>query len=292
MFLLSALAVASCVHTSETKVTETSEIAHQEVFELHVSLYPWIPDENEFVIWVERRFQLENPDIDLIVRPMSRAREDDIDLAYDIEHTIAALDFTNYEDRQHLVEIDTLILGKLVDKKVIQPFSFPRGDYFDFAEQAVTYDGDIYGVPHWTCGYFIMTIHQQVASAQNAVELRDQLTALNTEYPDLGGYVADSWSDIVLYLDAALDTDPTANPIDFTDDTSIDPTIEPYLRAFGDACTNSESAFCNVWGEMSGEFAHGRLDALLGYSEQLNSVLQANPKYELNKVFILSLIHI
>ena len=224
---------------------------------------------------MERRFELENPDIDLIVRPMSRAREDDIDLAYDIEHTIAALDFTNYEDRQHLVEIDTLILGKLVDKKVIQPFSVPRGDYFDFAEQAVTYDGDIYGVPHWTCGYFIMTIHQQVASAQNAVELRDQLTALNTEYPDLGGYVADSWSDIVLYLDAALIL------IQLQTLSTL-----PYLRAFGDACTNSESTFCNVWGEMAGEFAHGRLDALLGYSEQLNSVLQANPKYELNKVFI------
>lgn len=286
MFGLAVLTLASCVHFNEPKVTETNEIAPVDTFELRVSLYPWIPDEEAFVTWVELRFKKEHPDINLIVRPMSKARKDKIDLAYDIEHTIEALNFENHEDRQHLVEIDTLILGKLVDQKVIQPFSLPRGDYFDFAEQAVTYDGDVYGVPHWTCGYFIMTTHQEVASASNAVELRDQLSALNTPYPDLGGYVADSWSDIVLYLDAALDTDPTANAADFADDMNIDPSVEPYLRAFGDACTNSKDAFCDVWGEMAGEFARDRLDALLGYSEQLNAVLETNPAYNLDAVYI------
>ena len=258
-------------------------------FELRVSLYPWIPDEDTFADWIESTFEKRNPDIDLVIRPMTISRDDsiDLDLSYDIDESVEALNFKDIADRQHLVEIDTMILSKLVDEQVIQPFEVSRSDYFNFAESAVTVNNTVYGVPHWTCGFFVMTTHQSVASANDAIELRDSLEALGTAYPDLGGYIEGSWNSVVVYLDAMLDSDPTLDPQDVVDDTKIDNAVLPYLQAFGDACTDENATYCNVYRKMEPVFANGELDALIGYSEALNGAIASNnPNFDISKVKI------
>ena len=45
----------------------------EEPFRLKVALYPWVPNAESLVDWIERDFESRNPDIDLVVRPLARA---------------------------------------------------------------------------------------------------------------------------------------------------------------------------------------------------------------------------
>ncbi|WP_353205693.1 hypothetical protein, partial [Sphingomonas sp.] len=177
-------------------------------FVLRVSLFPWIPEKEGFATWIENEFEKENPGIDLVIRPMDKANTSAGDLSYDYDLTAAALKDAQNPDHQDLVEVDTIILGKLKDAQAIQPLTIKAGDYYDFAQQAVTIDGAVYGVPHWSCGYFVITTDAVVANAGTGEELRAALAALGTTNPDLGGDVIGSWGSVVSYADAFVDSYP------------------------------------------------------------------------------------
>lgn len=259
--LAASLTLVGCARTPEP-ARPAPVAAPAARFELRVALFPWIPANASFAAWIETRFQVENPDIDLVVLPMDRAES--LDLAYDVGATTAALKDPASPNRQHLVEIDTLILGALVDSGAVQPFEVERSDYFPFARQAVRVGGTTYGVPHWTCGYFIMTRSQEVASAATASELRTRLERLGTAHPDLGGDIEGSWDSVIVYLDAYLDTFPRSDPAEALDDTQLNGLVRASLDEIGAACTGGGSAYCNRGdGSMVAAFAAGRLDALI-----------------------------
>jgi thiamine pyridinylase len=212
--------------------------------QLKVSLFAWIPDSDAFATWIETTFEAQHPDIDLVVRPMSAANNSD--LSYKWEHTIKALDTPSDPDFQHVVEIDTLILEKLKKAGAIQPFSVARSDYLPFASRAVEIGGETYGVPHWTCGFFVMTTHPEVAAATSAVDLRDRLAALNTPAIDMGGDIIGKWESVISYLDAYHDTYPAKDPAEALDDTTTEPRTGTSLAAIGDACTTNGTSYCDV----------------------------------------------
>jgi thiamine pyridinylase len=237
-------------------------------------------------MWIERSFEAEHRDIDLIVRPMNQA--DAVDFSYGVDEARAALADPNSEGYQDLIEIDTVILGSLVNSGAIQPFTVEGPRYFDFARQAVEIGGRTYGVPHWTCGYFVMTAIDDAANAETAAELRTVLASKGSTQPDLGGDIVGSWTSVSVYLDAYLDTHPTANPAEALDDTALDGRVRAALAEVGAACTSSGTGLCDR--EDAGiaqEFASGRLDALVGYSERLYPVLaDPNKRLVLNQVRI------
>lgn len=273
--LLTALALASMIvggcASPQEDARPNQAAAQTDRFELRVALFPWIPANGSFARWVEHRFEAENRDIDLVVLPMDRAEE--LDFAYDIDATTSALTDPANPNRQHLIEIDTLILGALVAARAVQPFEVQRPDYFPFAREAVRLGGTTYGVPHWTCGYFIMTTSDDVAAAHSAADLRSRLERLGTGYPDLGGDIEGSWDSVIVYLDAYFDTYPRADSAEALDDASLDERVRSSLDQIGEACTQNGEAFCNRDdGSMVQAFASGRLDALIGYSERLNPV--------------------
>jgi len=140
--------VLGCAHT-ETSESKQMLQKDNDKFVLKVALYPWIPEPNKFAEWVETKFESEHPDIDLVVRTMSVATdwENGVDLAYNLDAAAASLANENFADQQHIVEVDTLILGELAE----------------FTRKAVTYKGEEWGIPHWTCGYFLMTTHPEVS---------------------------------------------------------------------------------------------------------------------------------
>lgn len=270
-FAAVSMMLGACVAQQETS-SPSGQAAPAQKFELRVALFPWIPANAAFASWVERRFEAANPDVDLVVLPMEQAES--IDFAYDIEATTAALTDARNPNRQHLIEIDTLILGALVDAQAVQPFEVRRSDYFPFTEEAVRVRGTTYGVPHWTCGYFVMTTFDAVAEAASAADLRMRLERLATANPDLGGDIEGSWDSLIVYLDAYLDTFPQADPAEALDDMSLNDRVRASLDQIGAACTGGGGAFCNRGdGSMVEAFASGRLDALIGYSERLNPVL-------------------
>ena len=264
--------LVGCAASSPDRAPPSTE--HSDKFQLRVSLFAWVPEKERFARWIETSFQAEHPDIDLVVRPMKDAEADDNDLSYDFAKTIEVLRDESHPDHQHLVEIDTVTLGKLVEKKAVQPFEVKRSDYFPFAQQAVRIGNVTYGVPHWTCGYFVMTTSTTVANARTAAELRRNLAALGTPRPDLGGAIGGSTDSVMVYLDAFQDTYPRVDLSTALDDQVLEQRVGAALGEVGAACTSDGAANCNAnEGVMEREFATGRLDALIGYSERLNEVL-------------------
>lgn len=266
-----ALLMSSCTHTNTYK-KDVSKGKSVDKFELKVSLYPWIPEPEKFAKWIQSEFNRENPDIDLIVRPMKTSRDWDagVDLSYNLDSAAGALALNDFGDGQHIVEIDTMLLGDLVKKKAIQKFSVERSDFYPFAEQAVTYENDTWGVPHWTCGYFLISTNETVSKSNNAIELRQSLLDLNTPYPDLGGDLDGSWTSLAVYLDAFMDTFPDRSPSDALKDNEINSALLPYLRALKSSCNQEDSSTCDDYEKRAFQFGEGKLDALIAYSERLH----------------------
>jgi thiamine pyridinylase len=246
-------------------------------FQLRVSLYPWIPYSQELADWIKKDFEKDNPQIELVIRPMVRA--DDADLAYDVPMALAALLIKDHNDFQHVVEIDTMILGQLVQAGAVVPFEVARSDYLPFTRDAVSINQQTYGVPHWTCGYFLMSESQSITEAKTAQDLMTRLNALGSNKIKMGGKLEGSWDSVIVYIDAYLDTYPDKSAADALKDKGLDVKVLTSLRYLKDACTSGGKPYCNK--SMAAEFGRGELTALVGYSERLNSALsQDNAKIE------------
>jgi thiamine pyridinylase len=274
------LLLAGCATPAEQPATVTATpvvAALAQKFVLRVSLFPWIPEKEAFASWIEGEFEKENPGIDVVIRPMDKANTDAGDLSYDYDLTVKALMDAQSPDHQDLVEVDTIILGKLVEAGAVQPVSIESGDYYDFARRAVTIDGKVYGVPHWSCGYFIITTEEGVATAGTGEQLKAALVALGTASPDLGGDVIGSWGSVVSYADAFVDSYPQGDLATALRAPTLDPGVASSLAAVGSACNSSGTGLCNRDDDdLVRQFGAKRLDALIGYSERLN-VLFSDP---------------
>jgi thiamine pyridinylase len=243
-------------------------------FELRVSLYPWVPNAESLVQWVEADFEARHPDVDLVVRPLNQSYdwmpEYTGDLAYEIDKTVQALTGGG-ADAQHLVEVDALILGELARRKALAPFRLANAAFLPFAREAVTYAGVEYGVPHWTCGYFVISEHAALREARNAHQLVSALHGLQTPRVDVAGDLDGSWDAVTVYLDGYRDTWPRRTLQDAVAHTELDPTVAASFRALGSACEKDGVNYC---GEDAVDlFATGGSDALIGYSERLNLIL-------------------
>jgi thiamine pyridinylase len=271
------LLVAGCTLplSDENFASPSSRVAPKsDRFVLRVSLFPWIPEKESFARWIESEFERQNPSIDLLVRPMNAAETAAGDLSYDHEATVRALSEPQNPDRQDLVEIDTIILGKLVKAQAVQTVSLNLKDYYDFARRAVTIDGKVYGVPHWSCGYFVMTTDSSVAEATTGQQLKIALEGLGTASPDLGGDLIGSWGSVTTYADAFVDSYPEGNLQAALASPTLDPGVGASLAAVGSACNSSGVNFCNRDDDdLVKQFGAKHLDALIGYSERLNPLL-------------------
>lgn len=273
--LIAAFAASACtdIQTPPT-ASAVSARAPAQRFQLRVSLYPWVPDPESLVRWIETDFEAAHPTIDLVVRPLNRSYdwmpEYTGDLAYEIDKSVAALTGGG-ADAQHLVEVDAMILGELAGRGALAPFGLPDADFLPFAREAVTYGGVTYGVPHWTCGYFVISEDADVREAKNAYQLATGLRDARTPRVDLVGDLDGSWDAITVYLDGFRDTWPGRGLQDALSHTELDPAVEASFRALGSACEKDGVNHCGSDGVDL--FATGRADALVGYSERLNPIL-------------------
>ena len=243
--------------------------AQEEPFRLKVALYPWVPDAESLVEWIEADFESKNPDVDLMVRPLERT--DDVDLAYDYDKTAAALTGDG-PDSQHLIEVDTVILDKLINAGAVQPFEVGGGvSFLPAALEAVTWGGSVYGVPHWTCGYFVMSRLEGVRQAETLAELLSVFETESTSAVDLVGDLDGSWDSIVVYLDAFRDTYPEGSMMEALAMKELESSIRDGLVRLGQACTAAGQNYCG--GDYVEMFARGDADALIGYSERLHTIL-------------------
>ena len=150
---LFAIFLPTAVHAQDTK-NEAGRGDTKKKFQLHVSLFPWVPEAESLFQWVEAEFERQYWWIDLVVRDLEKSHDWKPayvgDLAYEWGKTSTALTNSDGDDFQHLVEVDTMILGKLIKAGSIQPFTIPDRSFLPFSSNSVNVGGTAYGVPHWT----------------------------------------------------------------------------------------------------------------------------------------------
>ena len=130
--------------------------------ELRVAIYSWIPDLADDKLltlkeWIEATFEAENSEIDLEILT---AIGFDI---YDIDGLKSHL--INDPSAPHVVEIDTILLGGIVDEGLmaeINPQTYglnvPEA-YLTFTLEVVQYNGSYYAVPTFICANYLMGVN-------------------------------------------------------------------------------------------------------------------------------------
>ena len=264
-----------------SQVNEYLDRMQDEPFRLKVALYPTVPNAESLMNWIEKDFESRYPEIDLVLRPLHRTDNADYgDLSYEYDKAEKALT-TKGLDSQHIIEIDTMILGKLIEAGAVQKFNVDNGvSFLDAAVQAVTWkDGIQYGVPHWTCGYFVISRLEKVPQAKNLDELLSVLKKDGDEQSvDLVGALDGSWTSIMIYLDGFRDTHPERDFEQALTQWQAETRIWTGFRRVGEACKADQEDFCSKKDPkpLVNMFVEGEADALIGYSESLHDILKAD----------------
>ncbi len=251
-------------------------------FQLRVSLYPWIPNADSLFRWIEADFESKHPDIDLVIWPLEKLYV--ADLSYEVDKTVSSLT-ENGQNTQHIIEIDTIILGVLVEHNAVLEFALSEPDFLPAATEAVTFNNRVYGVPHWTCGYFVISEDESIRAVNNIDALLKTLRASKSDIPDVVGDLDGSWDSVMLYLDAYHDTYPSRNLVNVVYQQKLDFEVLNSFKMLAQACSFGEQNYCGSDGVE--HFATGNADALIGYSERLNAIL-AHPKRKVANLHIAS----
>ncbi|WP_437973199.1 hypothetical protein WMF11_30270 [Sorangium sp. So ce295] len=245
---------------------------------LGVALVPWIPDAagDDFAslrAMIEDGFESQHAAVDLDLRLIK---------SDDSYRNPARLAGWLASGRYDLVEIDTVVLGDLIDADVLEPWpSVPERDYLAAARSASTEidrsgKSVWWGVPHLSCGFFLVTRSEKLDGASSIAGLVK--AARESGKPLLGNFVS-SWDLPALYLDARLD-----NGLDATNPLTLSNAVKPPLHAGSTAALKQLAALCRqgdrnpcidgtydetLEGPVE-EFVKGNAIGYWGYSERLH----------------------
>lgn len=259
---------------------------------LRVVLFNFIPDtaNDHFASLTQRitrEFESLHPDIQLELRPLF-IENDNLNLyepSPSVKNSIASLLSMPLKDGGYNVaEIDTVILGELIENQVVRPWTLPisTDDWQPAGKRAVTVKEDLFGIPHWLCGHFIFSRSKSIASTRTNVALRRALDMSEGGSPKLVGRLTGSWNVPSLYLDAYADTYGAQN-LERAVSTHLDPAVIASLQNFAKECQLGNNNPCtgNNYEDAdvpTGVFAEGKALALFGYSERLNLIRRKAPK--------------
>ena len=184
---------------------------------LNVMLYPYLPTDpalgfDSLVKQLVQSYQSKHNDVllNLVIEPNSR---------YDPDRPVDPYDFKSLRDAVlgasgfDVAEIDTVFLKYLVDNKSISPVSVKGDEPFEFARQAATIKGQLFGIPSWLCSDFIFS---SVKTLQN-VETFTQLTSLlgvREARPTIAADIDGKWTVAATYIQAYTQMRQPADPVE------------------------------------------------------------------------------
>jgi thiamine pyridinylase len=250
-------------------------------FALRAVVYPYIPNgpddaEARLATRLEADFEDEHPEVDVEVNLSW-----DTD-PYDYDSLERWLTSSDPSETMHVVEVDALILGDLVERGLVAEWpALPHDDDWDpAARDAVTVDGQIYGVPHWLCGHLVISRDPAIAAAGTAPALLDALAAGGPDVAGVSGTYLGSWNSISLYTDAWADTHG-AEDLAASYAGPLEADVVADMRAIAQTCESDGANPC--LGEEFDEdfdaparaFVEGEYQATFGYSERLHYIVNA-----------------
>ncbi|MDM3846676.1 MAG: extracellular solute-binding protein [Aphanizomenon gracile PMC638.10] len=257
---------------------------------LKVALFPYIPDSAQdqyqaLLTRIESEFETQNPSIDLVLKPLNPDEEG----FYNLDTLKQWLsNSTNEQNGYHLVEIDTLLLGDLVKANVAKAWNNPENtkDWYPAGLNAVTINGNIYGIPHLLCGHFIFSRNDQVVKTKSVDKILTILQSITPDIPNLAGDLTGSWNLPALYLDAWADTYGTKE-IDSALSPNLDKLVIKSFKKFANNCQVGDANPCfDKYGDVDSgaeAFINNQVDAFFGYSERLSYIFKngINPDVKL-----------
>lgn len=258
----------------------------EERFQLHVALFPYIPDATGdgykgLIARVEAEFELEHPEVDLVLRI------DPNDDFYSVGQLASFLSAPPGKGGYHLIETDSIFLGDLAKQELIQPWDDPvqRDDWHPATAPAVTWSGAQYGVPRWLCSYYVITRDPAVAAA---TDFQAQLQALRADpspAPDLVGNFISRWDLPALYLSAWAETHGSRD-LAAAMTAPVEPDVAASLSALATACSDGganaciDGTFGDDYDAPAVSFAKGEAAATFGYSERLHIISRTASRLE------------
>ncbi|MBD2667018.1 conserved uncharacterized protein [Richelia sinica FACHB-800] len=256
---------------------------------LKVALFPYIPDSAQdkyqaLLTRIESEFEAKNSNVDLVLKPLDPEEEG----FYDLDTLKQWLSNSTNENGYHLVEIDTLLLGDLVKANVAKAWNKPENikDWYPAGLNAVTINGNIYGIPHLLCGHFIFSRNDKVVKTKSLEKILTFLKSITPDTPNLAGDLTGSWNLPALYLDAWADTYGTKQ-INSALSPKLDPLVMKYFKEFSQNCQVGDANPClDKYGDTDAgaeAFINNQVDAFFGYSERLNYIFKngINPEVKL-----------
>lgn len=291
--LAASLFALACASTAPRPTPQAATPAVPYV--LRVALFPYIPDaaNDQFKALMARmksEFEAANPGIALDLMPM----DPDADF-YDLTNLSKWLGNSPASGGYQVVEADTVLLGDLVTQIKITPWQNPpnQSDWHPAALAASTYNGSIYGAPHYLCSYFLFSRDPSVTATRT---IDDLLAALAKQTPPpppqvppirIVGNLKGSWETGSFYLDSWSQTHGPAN-VAKAMSPDLDPGVIKPLQAFANDCryygvTPSVIPCTNGMFHDQPEkpyeiFGQGEATAAFGYSEELNTILNIPSK--------------
>jgi len=249
---------------------------------LRVAIYEYIPGYHEndklskLRAEIKRRFELKNPDIDLVIDPTSNREK-----FYEFDSLKSWLTQSTGE-HFHVAEIDTLLLGDLIRANAVWPISATNtSNLFTVGLEASKVDGTLYGIPHLLCGYFLFARDPQFLQGAGQKELVSALQNTRDNAVDILGEFNGSWTLPALYLDAWMDRNPTGDPAQALTAAIVspDPVALDDLKKIIGLCNvgGTNACFTGMYHAIAPDalvssFALGHANAFIGYSERLHHI--------------------
>jgi thiamine pyridinylase len=235
---------------------------------LRASLYPYIPDAGGAYLAIEEAFERANPSIDLQIHLLSAEYYD---------HTPGRRSILN--DDADVYEIDSVFLADFIEAEKIVPLGPDFEDLaptlVPFARAIATDKGQLYGMPHWLCGNFLI-YRSGDAAIEGVRTLADLERVLHANSAEPRWLIADFSGRSTLgemYLDAAMDA---MRSREVALQAVMHPSLDSRLvqaMARGVALVRPgfgrDSDYHDRLGFYARQFARGEGRAFVGYSEQL-----------------------
>lgn len=154
-------------------LAHTASCSAESVDTLTYAVYPYLPDAAYYQDLIEKRWAEIEPDIRLI-----------------------RVDWNCYEDGApdgiDVIEYDAVMRDALIEADWIQPIDLSAvqnvDDIFPFAMQGLTVEGQLYGIPVFLCGNFLIydVGCDALVQAEHITDLvrESEILVINSEFPD------------------------------------------------------------------------------------------------------------
>ena len=246
-------------------------------------LYPSIPDAggDSFAMLrhiLERGFEARHPDVDLDLK---------IDPKIDLYDWTVLEGLFGDSASADMVELDTQLLGDVVEAGLVRPFDARAEDTLPLARRAVTVDGIVYGLPTYLCTQVVFARDAGIESVTSSADAVRFLAGLDRHATPLVGNFAGSWTLPGLYVGAwsgthlegeapCCDFSPPAEAYSLPLDPAVVAGLEPLIRA----CEKNGQNPCLAGAYKEGAkaeaaFATGQANGFAGYTERLFEILGA-----------------